>query len=151
MLVPKVKEYERLITISVSEAPTLVTVLLEISTKLYVIEESAPSLMTRSFSEDIAKHKKRFQSNKEKYTDNMERLLKWKAALTQTANLSGYHFNFRNEYEYEIIPTSKTWTNSNNLSFLIHENETTTINLIACMSSTQQNKISLLSQTMRVD
>ncbi|WJX71886.1 hypothetical protein P8452_55829 [Trifolium repens] len=32
-----------------------------------------------------------------------ERLLKWKAALTQTANLSGYHFNFRNEYEYEVI------------------------------------------------
>ncbi|WJX71875.1 hypothetical protein P8452_55818 [Trifolium repens] len=75
MLVPKVKEYERLITISVSEAPTLVTVLLEISTKLYVIEESAPSLMTRSFRE----------------------------ALTQIASLSGYHFNFRNEYEYEVI------------------------------------------------
>ncbi|WJX71910.1 hypothetical protein P8452_55850 [Trifolium repens] len=32
----------------------------------------------------------------------MKRLLKWKAALTQTANLSGYHFNLgRNEYEYE--------------------------------------------------
>jgi Leucine-rich repeat (LRR) protein len=34
----------------------------------------------------------------------MKRLLKWKAALTQTANLSGYHFNLgRNEYEYEVI------------------------------------------------
>jgi hypothetical protein len=40
----------------VLEALTLVTVLLEISTKLYVIEESAPSLMTRSFSEGMKSH-----------------------------------------------------------------------------------------------
>jgi hypothetical protein len=61
----------------------------------YGVEPSNIRHQTGVYGKDIAKHKKRFQSNKEKYTDNMERLLKWKAALTQTANLSGYHFNFR--------------------------------------------------------
>ncbi|KAK2367526.1 TMV resistance protein N [Trifolium repens] len=69
----------------------------------YGVEPSNIRHQTGVYGKDIAKHKKRFQSNKEKYTDNMERLLKWKVALTQTTNLSGYHFNFRNEYEYEVI------------------------------------------------
>jgi hypothetical protein len=59
----------------------------------YGVEPSDVRHQTGVYGNDIANHKKRFQSNKEKYTDNMNRLLKWKAALTQTANLSGYHFN----------------------------------------------------------
>jgi len=40
-----------------------------------------------SYGEALAKHEVRFQNN----TDNMERLRKWKIALTQAANLSGDH------------------------------------------------------------
>nr|WIL60034.1 nodulation protein [Melilotus officinalis] len=40
-----------------------------------------------SYGEALDEHEKRFENNK----DNMERLQKWKIALTQTANLSGYH------------------------------------------------------------
>ncbi|KAK2367537.1 TMV resistance protein N [Trifolium repens] len=73
----------------------------------YGVEPSEVRHHTGLYGKDIAKHKKRFQSNKEKHKDNMERLLKWKVALTQIASLSGYHFNpGRNneyEYEYEVI------------------------------------------------
>ncbi|XP_045811001.1 TMV resistance protein N-like isoform X2 [Trifolium pratense] len=53
-----------------------------------------------SYGEALAKHEKKFQHNKE----NMNRLEEWKMALNQAANLSGYHFNLRNEeYEYVFI------------------------------------------------
>ncbi|MCI27974.1 resistance protein, partial [Trifolium medium] len=42
-----------------------------------------------SYGEALAEHEKRFQNQK----DNMERLQKWKVALTQAANLSGDHFS----------------------------------------------------------
>ena len=42
-----------------------------------------------SYGEALAKHEKRFQNN----MDSMERLQKWKIALTQAANLSGDHFS----------------------------------------------------------
>jgi hypothetical protein len=44
----------------------------------------------RSFAEALAMHERRFQNDEE----NMERFLKWKKALKQAANLSGYHFKF---------------------------------------------------------
>ncbi|CAJ2667222.1 unnamed protein product [Trifolium pratense] len=60
---------------------------------------------TGSYGEALAKHEERFQNNSEKdKNNNMERLHKWKMALKHAANLSGYHFNPRNNgYEYEFI------------------------------------------------
>jgi hypothetical protein len=46
-----------------------------------------------SYGEALAKHEDRFKNNSEKYIDNMERLVKWKMALNQAANLCGHHFN----------------------------------------------------------
>jgi len=40
-----------------------------------------------SYGEALDEHEKRFQNDK----NNMERLQQWKVALTQAANLSGYH------------------------------------------------------------
>ncbi|AES76653.2 disease resistance protein (TIR-NBS-LRR class) [Medicago truncatula] len=50
-----------------------------------------------SYGEALAKHEERFQHN----TDHMERLQKWKIALTQAANLSGDHRS--PGYEYDFI------------------------------------------------
>ncbi|KAK2367533.1 TMV resistance protein N [Trifolium repens] len=70
----------------------------------YGVKPSQVRDQTGSYGKALAKHKINFQNNLEKYSDNMERLLKWKMALNQAANLSGYHYNLgRNEYEYEII------------------------------------------------
>ncbi|AES76225.2 putative TIR domain, P-loop containing nucleoside triphosphate hydrolase [Medicago truncatula] len=52
---------------------------------------------TGSYGEHLTKHEDKFQNNKE----NMERLKKWKMALTQAANFSGHHFS--QGYEYELI------------------------------------------------
>jgi len=43
---------------------------------------------TGSYGEALAEHEKRFQNDK----DNMERLQRWKMAIRQVSNLSGYHF-----------------------------------------------------------
>ncbi|GAU28127.1 hypothetical protein TSUD_295640 [Trifolium subterraneum] len=69
----------------------------------YDVEPTHVRHETESYGEAIAMHEKVFQNNKEKYNDNMERLYKWKMALNQAANLSGYHFNPRNGYESEFI------------------------------------------------
>jgi hypothetical protein len=61
----------------------------------YDMEPTHVRHQTESYGEAIAKHEKVFQNNKEKYSDNMERLHKWKIALNQAANLSGHHFNPR--------------------------------------------------------
>jgi len=61
----------------------------------YDVEPSNVRHQTLSYGEAIAKHEKKFENNKEKYNDNMERLRKWKMALNQAANLSGRHFNPR--------------------------------------------------------
>ncbi|KEH29798.1 disease resistance protein RUN1 [Medicago truncatula] len=50
-----------------------------------------------SYGEHLTKHGKSFQNNKK----NMERLHQWKLALTEAANLSGYHFS--SGYEYKFI------------------------------------------------
>ncbi|KEH26857.1 toll-interleukin-resistance (TIR) domain protein [Medicago truncatula] len=52
---------------------------------------------TGPYGEALAGHEKRFQNDK----DNMERLHQWKLALTQAANLSGYHSS--PGYEYKFI------------------------------------------------
>ncbi|KAK2421750.1 TMV resistance protein N [Trifolium repens] len=55
---------------------------------------------TESYAKDLAFHKAKFQNDKE----NMERFMKWKIALEQAAELSGYDYNFGNkEYEHELI------------------------------------------------
>jgi hypothetical protein len=43
-----------------------------------------------SYAKALAFHKAKFQYDKE----NMERFMKWKIALEQAAELSGYDFNF---------------------------------------------------------
>jgi len=55
----------------------------------YGVEPSQVRHQNDSYREALAKHEKSFQNNKE----NMDRLLKWKIALNQAADLSGYHFN----------------------------------------------------------
>ncbi|RHN52378.1 putative TIR domain-containing protein [Medicago truncatula] len=55
----------------------------------YGTEPSHVRKLNGSYGEALAKHEEQFQNSKE----NMERLLKWKKALNQAANLSGHHFN----------------------------------------------------------
>ncbi|RHN52357.1 putative TIR domain, P-loop containing nucleoside triphosphate hydrolase [Medicago truncatula] len=50
-----------------------------------------------SYGEHLTKHEESFQNNKK----NKERLHQWKLALTQAANLSGYHYS--PGYEYKFI------------------------------------------------
>ncbi|XP_057433057.1 disease resistance protein Roq1-like [Lotus japonicus] len=69
----------------------------------YDVDPSKVRHQTGSYKEDLDKHQVKFEQNKEKFTDNMERLKKWKTALSQAANLSGYHFNLGDGYEYEFI------------------------------------------------
>jgi hypothetical protein len=61
----------------------------------YGVDPSHVRHQTNSYGEAIAKHEARFQNNKEKYLENMERLQKWKRVLNQVSNLSGYHYNLR--------------------------------------------------------
>ncbi|KAH1192644.1 TMV resistance protein N [Glycine max] len=56
-----------------------------------------------SYGEALARHEERFKAKKERLNQNMERLEKWKMALHQVANLSGYHFKQGDGYEYEFI------------------------------------------------
>ncbi|RHN52479.1 putative TIR domain, winged helix-turn-helix DNA-binding domain-containing protein [Medicago truncatula] len=65
----------------------------------YDVEPSNVRHQIGSYGKALAEHIEKFQNS----TDNMERLQKWKSALTQTANFSGHHFSSRNGYEYEFI------------------------------------------------
>ncbi|XP_039682591.1 TMV resistance protein N [Medicago truncatula] len=65
----------------------------------YDVEPSHVRHHTGSYGKALDDHIKKFQNNK----DSMERLQKWKSALTQTANFSGHHFNPGNGYEHEFI------------------------------------------------
>ncbi|RHN52417.1 putative TIR domain, winged helix-turn-helix DNA-binding domain-containing protein [Medicago truncatula] len=51
-----------------------------------------------SYGQALAEHKKRFQNDE----DNIKRLQRWKVALSQAANFSGYH-DSPPGYEYELI------------------------------------------------
>jgi hypothetical protein len=61
----------------------------------YDVEPTHVRHQTESYGEAITEHEKVFQTNKEKYNDNMEKLNKWKMALNQASNLAGHHFNPR--------------------------------------------------------
>uniref|UniRef100_A0A0R0FTG2 TIR domain-containing protein n=4 Tax=Glycine max TaxID=3847 RepID=A0A0R0FTG2_SOYBN len=64
----------------------------------YKVDPSHVRHQKGSYGEAMAKHQKRFKANKEK-------LQKWRMALHQVADLSGYHFKDgnRDSYEYEFI------------------------------------------------
>ncbi|CAJ1958404.1 unnamed protein product [Sphenostylis stenocarpa] len=47
---------------------------------------------TSSFGEALAAHEKRFKAKSQDFELNMEKLEKWKIALREAADLSGYHF-----------------------------------------------------------
>jgi hypothetical protein len=57
----------------------------------YDVEPSHVRHHKGSYGKALDDHIERFQNNK----DGMERLQKWKSALTQTANFSSHHFNPR--------------------------------------------------------
>nr|WIL60023.1 nodulation protein [Melilotus officinalis] len=59
----------------------------------YDVDPSHVRHQNDSYGEALAKHHKK----------SMDRLLKWKKALSEAANLSGYHINPRTEYEYKFI------------------------------------------------
>ncbi|KAK7360086.1 hypothetical protein VNO77_02062 [Canavalia gladiata] len=88
----------------------LVTIIDYIKTKgrlvfpvFYNVDPSYVRHQSGTYGKALAKHKARFKNNKEKLEDNMKRLQKWKTALTQVANLSGYHYKLGDGYEHEFI------------------------------------------------
>ncbi|XP_061350173.1 disease resistance protein Roq1-like [Gastrolobium bilobum] len=63
----------------------------------YDVDPSHVRHQRGSYEQAMASHEERFKDNKEK-------LRKWRMALHQAANLSGFHFKQQgNEYEYEFI------------------------------------------------
>ncbi|XP_068503097.1 TMV resistance protein N-like isoform X3 [Phaseolus vulgaris] len=62
----------------------------------YKVDPSHVRHQKGSYEEALAKHQKRFKDKKEK-------LQKWKVALRQVADLSGYHFKDGDEYQYDFI------------------------------------------------
>ncbi|XP_045787148.1 disease resistance protein RUN1-like isoform X2 [Trifolium pratense] len=62
----------------------------------YDIDPSIVRKQAGSYGEALAMHEERFKNN-------MQRLHKWRSALQQVANLSGWHFKKGEGYEYEFI------------------------------------------------
>ncbi|KHN24510.1 TMV resistance protein N [Glycine soja] len=62
----------------------------------YKVDPSDVRHQKGSYGEAMAKHQKRFKAKKEK-------LQKWRMALHQVADLSGYHFKDGDAYEYKFI------------------------------------------------
>ncbi|XP_047148609.1 disease resistance protein Roq1-like [Vigna umbellata] len=62
----------------------------------YKVDPSNVRHQKGSYEEALAKHQKRFKGQEEK-------LNKWKMALRQVGDLSGYHLGDGNEYEYKFI------------------------------------------------
>ncbi|XP_020222471.1 TMV resistance protein N isoform X2 [Cajanus cajan] len=62
----------------------------------YNVDPSDVRYQKSSYGEALAKHEERFEHN-------MEKLQKWKMALHQVANLSGFHFKYGDGYEYQFI------------------------------------------------
>uniref|UniRef100_A0A0R0E2M0 TIR domain-containing protein n=1 Tax=Glycine max TaxID=3847 RepID=A0A0R0E2M0_SOYBN len=62
----------------------------------YKVDPSDVRHQKGSYGEAMAKHQKRFKAKKEK-------LQKWRMALKQVADLSGYHFEDGDAYEYKFI------------------------------------------------
>ncbi|XP_047156323.1 TMV resistance protein N-like [Vigna umbellata] len=61
----------------------------------YKVDPSYVRHQKGTYEEALAKHQKRFKAQKEK-------LQKWKIALRQVADFSGYHFKDGHEYQYEF-------------------------------------------------
>ncbi|MED6197208.1 hypothetical protein PIB30_054477 [Stylosanthes scabra] len=62
----------------------------------YNVDPSDVRHLKKSFGEAMAKHEGRFKND-------MNKVLKWKKALHQVANLSGYHFKHGDGYEHKFI------------------------------------------------
>ncbi|ESW24546.1 hypothetical protein PHAVU_004G139800 [Phaseolus vulgaris] len=62
----------------------------------YKVDPSHVRHQKGSYGEALAEHQKRFKDKKEK-------LQKWKVALRQVADLSGYHFKDGDEYQHNFI------------------------------------------------
>ncbi|XP_062024565.1 TMV resistance protein N-like [Rosa rugosa] len=62
----------------------------------YKVDPSDVRHQTGTFGEALAEHERRFEDDKNK-------VLRWRAALSEAANLSGWHFPGGHEYEYEFI------------------------------------------------
>ncbi|XP_061348631.1 disease resistance protein Roq1-like [Gastrolobium bilobum] len=62
----------------------------------YDVDPSHVRNQRGSYEEAMASHEERFKDNKEK-------VQKWRMALRHAADLSGFHFKFGNENEYEFI------------------------------------------------
>ncbi|KAG4981592.1 hypothetical protein JHK84_035168 [Glycine max] len=62
----------------------------------YDVDPSQVRYQTGTYAEALAKHKERFQDDKGK-------VQKWRKALHEAANLSGWHFQHGSESEYKFI------------------------------------------------
>ncbi|MED6119979.1 hypothetical protein PIB30_016780 [Stylosanthes scabra] len=62
----------------------------------YEVDPSDVRHQRNSYGEAMAKHEKRFK-------DDLNKVQKWKEALHQVANLSGYHFKYGDGYEHMFI------------------------------------------------
>ncbi|MED6107802.1 hypothetical protein PIB30_017692 [Stylosanthes scabra] len=62
----------------------------------YKVDPSDVRHLKKSFGEAMAKHEERFKND-------MNKVHKWKKALHQIANLSGYHFKDGDGYEHKFI------------------------------------------------
>ncbi|KAH1247771.1 Disease resistance protein RPP5 [Glycine max] len=69
----------------------------------YKVDPSSIRFHGGSFGEALANHEMKFKAKMDGLEHNMEKLEKWKMALHETANFSGYHFKQGDGYEYEFI------------------------------------------------
>ncbi|XP_061342557.1 disease resistance protein Roq1-like isoform X2 [Gastrolobium bilobum] len=69
----------------------------------YKVDPSDVRHQKGSYGEALNNHEVKFRANKETFNDNMERLQKWRAALQQVANFSGFHLEHGDEYEHKFI------------------------------------------------
>ncbi|XP_061342616.1 TMV resistance protein N-like [Gastrolobium bilobum] len=69
----------------------------------YKVDPSHVRKQTETFGKALVDHEEKFKANKDKLEDNMKRLQKWRTALEQVANLSGFHFKDGDEYEHKFI------------------------------------------------
>ncbi|RZC09366.1 TMV resistance protein N isoform B [Glycine soja] len=69
----------------------------------YKVDPSNIGYHRGSFGEALANHEMKFKAKMDGLEHNMEKLEKWKMALHETANFSGYHFKQGDGYEYEFI------------------------------------------------
>ncbi|XP_014504729.1 TMV resistance protein N isoform X3 [Vigna radiata var. radiata] len=70
----------------------------------YNVDPSFVRHQKGSYGEALARHEERLKAdNIERLNRHMEKLEKWKMALHQVANLSGFHYKYGEGYEYKFI------------------------------------------------